>query len=95
MGKNLPGHDWFIEFSKEPDDIHVFSQFLDDRLRSKNIYYNDLVNGKIIRPLNILRLKRGAFNKYMSSIGKLGGQNKCPQISNDRKIGDYLINFTL
>ena len=94
-GKNLPGHDWFIEFSKEPDDIHVFSQFLDDRLRSKNIYYNDLVNGKIIRPLNILRLKRGAFNKYMSSIGKLGGQNKCPQISNDRKIGDYLINFTL
>jgi len=90
-----PGHDWFIEFNKEPEDMRVFSVFLDQSLRSKNIYYNDLVGGKIIRPLNVFRLKRGAFNKYMDSVGRLGGQNKCPQISNDRKIGNYLSKFTL
>jgi hypothetical protein len=91
--KGLPGHDWFIEFSKNPNDVKGFVEYLDLCLRKQNIYYNDLVQGGVIRPLKIILTKRGAFNAYMNSIEKLGGQNKCPLISNDRKIGDYLNRF--
>ena len=93
--EGLPGHEWFIEFGKNPHDFNEFIKDLDFSLRGQNIYYNDLVKSGIIRPLKITQLKRGSFNNYMKSIGKLGGQNKCPQISNDRKIGDYLNNFAL
>ena len=91
----LPGHDWFIEFNQEPYNITEFTKDLDMGLRSQNIYYDDLVSAGIIRPLKIIKLKRNSFNNYMQSIGKLGGQNKCPQISNNRKIGNYLNNFAL
>ena len=93
--EGLPGHDWFIEFGKEPIDFNGFITDLDLGLRRQNIYYNDLVKGGVIRPLKIIKLKRGGINNYMESVGKLGGQNKCPQISNDRTIGDYLNNFAL
>ena len=93
--KDSQGHDWFIEFNREPDNIEAFADYLDTCMVSQNIYYGDLIKNKIIRPLKIIRIKKGGFNKYMSSIGKLGGQNKCPQLANDRKIGDYLINFML
>ena len=93
--KTSQGHDWFIEFNKEPEDMGAFSRLLDENMVSQNIYYKDLVQNKIIRPLKIIKIKKGGFNKYMSSIGKLGGQNKCPQLANDRKIGDYLINFSV
>ena len=93
--KGLPGHDWFVEFGEKPKDFDGFVKYLDLCLRKQNIYYGDLVGNKIIRPLKILKLKRGAFNKYMKSVGRLGGQNKCPQLSNDRKIGDYLNQFIL
>jgi hypothetical protein len=59
-------------------------------MRSLNIYYDDLVAGSIIRPLVIRRIKRDEFKNYMKSIGKLGGQNKVPRLSNDRKIVDEL-----
>ena len=93
--KTSQGHDWFIEFNKEPEDMGAFSRLLDENMVNQNIYYKDLVQNKIIRPLKIIKIKKGGFNKYMSSIGKLGGQNKCPQLANDRKIGDYLINFSV
>ena len=91
----LPGHDWFIEFNQEPVNIDLFTKDLDLELRSQNIYYDDLVKGGVIRSLKIIRLRRNSFNNYMQSIGRLGGQNKCPQISNNRKIGNYLNNFAL
>jgi len=91
----LPHHDWFIEFIKKPANFSSFCEYLDTNLRKQNIYYNDLVKNNIIRPLVVNCVKVGSFNNYMKSIGKLGGQNKCPLISNDRKIGDFLSNYLI
>ncbi|MEK7258104.1 MAG: GH3 auxin-responsive promoter family protein, partial [Bacteroidota bacterium] len=60
-----------------------------------NIYYEDLIKGNILRPLKITPLQRDAFRSYMKSEGKLGGQNKVPRLSNDRKIAGALEKFIL
>lgn len=86
----LPYHEWFIAFEKEPDDIAAFAQKVDNRLRAKNIYYDDLLRGNILQPLKIRTLERNAFQEYMKQEGKLGGQNKVPRLSNNRKIADAL-----
>lgn len=89
----LPYHEWFIEFEQAPKDLSVFSQKVDQALQEQNPYYFDLIQGKVLRPLLITTLERGAFSSYMKKIGKLGGQNKTPRLANDRKIADILTNF--
>ncbi|MFC5047748.1 GH3 auxin-responsive promoter family protein [Aquimarina hainanensis] len=86
----LPYHQWFIEFNERPSDLEVFAEKIDDALRKQNTYYNDLIEGNILRRLKITPVPRDGFTKYMKSIGKLGGQNKLPRLSNDRKIADAL-----
>jgi hypothetical protein len=56
----------------------------------KNTYYHDLISGNILSTLRIKSLPKNAFIDYMKSEGKLGGQNKVPRLSNDRKIADKL-----
>lgn len=90
---SLPYHEWFVEFSNEPDDYDAFAKIIDDEMQSQNVYYQDLITGNILRPIVLSKLKRDAFLEYMKSIGKLGGQNKIPRLSNDRKIADELSNF--
>jgi hypothetical protein len=90
----LPHHEWFVEFSSAPSDIQAFSDELDNQLRKLNVYYDDLISGSILRPLNIVPLKRNAFIDYMKSLGKLGGQNKVPRLSNDRKIAEALMPYS-
>ena len=92
-GLGLPHHEWFIEFANPPRDMEAFSSALDNALRKLNVYYDDLIKGNILRILRIQPMRRGAFIDYMKSMGKLGGQNKVPRLSNDRKIADELINF--
>ena len=91
--KGLPSHQWFIEFSKEPEDMSLFEKTLDYELQEKNSYYKDLVNGAVLKQLEVIKIKKSGFNDYMSSIGKLGGQNKTPRLSNDRSIADKLILY--
>lgn len=86
-------HEWFIEFEKGPDDLELFAKKLDQHLRQKNVYYDDLISGNILKPLVITSIRKNGFIDYMKSIGKLGGQNKVPRLSNDRKIADMLINW--
>jgi hypothetical protein len=86
----LPYHEWFIEFGKKPADLKVFALKVDKALQKKNIYYFDLIEGNILQPLIIQSLEKDAFINYMRSQGKLGGQNKVPRLSNDRKIADEL-----
>lgn len=86
----LPYHEWFVEFGTEPADMDAFRMKVDQLLQQKNIYYFDLIEGGILRPLVIRSLKKNAFIDYMRSQGKLGGQNKVPRLSNDRKIADEL-----
>jgi hypothetical protein len=93
--EGLPHHEWLIEFAQSPDDLAIFSSELDNQLRSLNVYYDDLVKGNILRTLKITSIKRNGFIDYMKSLGKLGGQNKVPRLSNDRKIADELSRFAL
>jgi hypothetical protein len=87
----LPFHEWLVEFEQTPENLTEFSAELDQVVRSKNIYYDDLIRGNILQSLKIRPLKKNAFIDYMKSIGKLGGQNKTPRLSNDRKIADELL----
>lgn len=91
----LPYHEWFIEFENEPDNLEEFAQKIDKEMQQQNSYYFDLIVGKILCPLKITRIKKGGFTGYMKSIGKLGGQNKVPRLSNDRNIANALSKFKL
>lgn len=86
----LPHHEWFVEFTKPPKNIEKFAAQLDEALCQQNTYYKDLIDGKILRPLVLHSLPQGSFERYMKRIGKLGGQNKVPRLTNDRKIADIL-----
>ena len=86
-----PYHEWFIEFAKKPNDILLFEKILDKNLQNKNSYYRDLICGGVLKPLKICFVVKGGFKKYMSSVGRLGGQNKVPRLANERKIADKLI----
>jgi hypothetical protein len=88
--EGLPYHEWFIEFEKEPENLENFKEKLDEEMRKRNTYYDDLISGNILQPLIISKLKKNAFQNYAKSEGKLGGQNKIPRLANDRKIGDFL-----
>lgn len=90
---NLPYHEWFIEFGTEPNDINLLGQKVDKALQKKNIYYFDLIEGNILQPLIVRSLKKDSFINYMRSQGKLGGQNKVPRLSNDRKIAEGLTEY--
>jgi hypothetical protein len=86
-------HEWFVEFENKPEDIERFSRRVDENMRKKNIYYDDLIAGNILQPLKISVVKKNGFIDYMKSIGKLGGQNKVPRLSNDRNIADELAKW--
>lgn len=88
-------HEWFIEFENEPADLNAFALLIDDHLRKKNVYYDDLIAGNILDRLKISVVKKNGFVDFMKSIGKLGGQNKVPRLSNDRKIADALKEFVI
>ena len=88
----LPYHEWFIEFDQINDNLEEIECIIDNIMQRQNIYYKDLIQGKILSPLRITQIKKGGFNNYMKSIGKLGGQNKVPHLSNDRKIVNQLKN---
>ena len=91
--EGLPYHEWLIEFDVEPDDFQTFAKNLDAAMEAQNVYYKDLIQGNVLRCLVITPVVRNGFQAYMKSIGKLGGQNKVPRLSNDRKIADALINL--
>ncbi len=86
-------HEWFVEFENTPEDLAAFAKKVDDNLRAKNVYYDDLVGGSILQQLKIAPVKKNGFIDYMKSVGKLGGQNKVPRLSNDRKIAEELKTF--
>ena len=86
----LPYHEWYVEFSRPPKDMTSFSLKVDQVLQKKNVYYYDLIEGKILRPLQMHEMEKDTFINYMKSQGKLGGQNKVPRLSNDRHIADEL-----
>lgn len=91
----LPYHEWFIEFENEPENLLELEEKIDKSLQKQNSYYFDLIEGKVLRPLKITLIKKDGFKNYMKSIGKLGGQNKLPRLSNGRDIATSLIKLNL
>ena len=93
QGEGKSYHEWFIEFAEAPENISLFADKIDENLRKKNVYYDDLISGNILQKLKVRPMQKNGFINYMKSIGKLGGQNKLPRLSNDRKIADKLEEF--
>lgn len=91
--KGLPYHEWWVEFDQHPKDLKQFAETIDQSLIEQNSYYKDLRSGKMLRAVVIRSLPAESFNTYMKSIGKLGGQNKIPRLSDHRKIADQLAKF--
>lgn len=88
--EGLPYHEWFVEFENEPENIVAFAEAIDAEMRVQNTYYDDLIAGKVLRKVVVTPVAKNGFQEYMKSIGKLGGQNKIPRLSNDRTIVDLL-----
>jgi hypothetical protein len=93
QGDGKSYHEWFVEFANKPPDLGDFAKKVDVNLRQKNIYYDDLIRGHILQPLNIRIVRKNGFIDYMKSVGKLGGQNKVPRLSNDRQLASALENY--
>ena len=91
--EGLPYHEWFIEFQKKPTDLESFRLLIDKLMCEQNSYYKDNIVGKVLRSLVISEIKKGGFNDFMKSKGKLGGQNKIPRLSNDRVMAEELEPF--
>ena len=87
--EGLPYHEWFIEFENQPNNLEDFALKIDAAMRKQNVYYDDLIVGNVLRTLVITKVPKNGFQEYMKSIGKLGGQNKLPRLSNDRKIAQF------
>ncbi len=85
-----PYHEWWIEFGQKPSDLTSFTHDLNQAMVCENLYYEDLISGEVLQPLRVHTLPPGSFRQYMQSIGKLGGQNKVPRLSNDRSIAIVL-----
>ena len=84
--KSKSHHEWFIEFKSPPSRIKDFEIELDLNMKNLNIYYRDLRKDKILSRLKITKAKKKSFINFMKSIGKLGGQNKVPRLSNNVKL---------
>ena len=91
--ENLPYHEWLVEFDTVPENLIKVTQFLDEEMQQQNSYYQDLIQGNVLQPLKIIPLTKDSFQDYMKSEGKLGGQNKMPRLSNDRKIAEKLLKI--
>ena len=93
--EGLPHHEWLIEFKTMPNNLSDFEKKMDENLQKHNLYYKDLIAGKVLKQLKITVINKNGFRNYMKSIGKLGGQNKIPKISNNRKLADQLNKLNL
>ncbi len=93
--EGLPYHEWFVEFGKPPGELKYFAKAIDQILQQKNSYYKDLRDGNILQQLVIRPVRQNTFIAYMKEQGKLGGQNKVPRLTNDRKIANELVKYQL
>ena len=87
-------HQWLIEFVRKPESIEVFGQLLDKKLQELNSDYEAKRSRDItLQHLEIIEARSGLFNDWMKQRGKLGGQNKIPRLSNERKHIEELLRM--
>jgi hypothetical protein len=95
MGDNQKGaHQWIIEFEKAPEDLEFFITVLDNSLKTLNSDYEAKrhKNLALERP-HVTNAPKGTFYNWMKGRQKVGGQNKIPRLSNDRKYLDDLLKM--
>ena len=88
-----PHHEWLVDFAEAPADLAAFAKTLDEAVRRRNIYYEDLRAGAVLRAAELTVVRPGAFRDYMASRGKLGGQNKLPRLSDDRSVAEAVLGI--
>ena len=92
--KEKAGHEWLIEFEKEPRDIEVFAEYLDNGLKSVNSDYEaKRYHNMILMPPCVHNLPKGTFMKWLKKNNRLGGQYKVPRLSNDRRIVEEILEI--
>ncbi|WP_165020433.1 GH3 auxin-responsive promoter family protein [Dysgonomonas sp. ZJ279] len=92
--ENTGAHEWLIEFAEEPNNLHAFIQVLDETLKKVNSDYEAKRSYNLSLGTPIVKsLPKGTFNEWLKFIGKLGGQNKVPRLSNNREYIDKLLAF--
>jgi len=88
------GHEWIIEFTKEPDDLERFTQLLDEKLREINSDYDAKRYKDIALQAPVIhKVPLKTFYSWMKAKGKLGGQHKVPRLSNNREYLDDILTF--
>ena len=91
---NKGGHEWIIEFSRNPNDLSRFTKLLDEKLREINSDYDAKRYKDIALNEPIVHVvPPGTFYQWMKSRGKLGGQHKVPRLANNREYIDQLLEF--
>jgi hypothetical protein len=92
---NKGGHEWLIEFEKEPNNIKTFIQSLDDNLKKNNSDYEAKRYKDMAMKAPLIQiLPKGTFQNWLKKSGKLGGQHKVPRLSNHREIIDDILTFS-
>lgn len=88
------GHDWTIEFRRQPNDLGTFGAALDRRLQELNADYHTKRRGGVgMLPPRIIPVSAGTFYRWMRQQGKLGDQHKVPRVMNDRLVADGLLRW--
>ena len=89
------GHEWIIEFAKDPEDLSKFCGILDKTLMENNSDYEaKRYKSLALQEPIIHHVPEGTFYRWMKQRGKLGGQNKVPRLSNSREYIDDLLTMT-
>lgn len=87
-------HQWLVEFAKEPEDLKMFANVLDETLQQINSDYEAKRYKDItLQPLELVVARKGLFHDWLASKGKLGGQHKVPRLSNNRNHIEEMLQF--
>jgi hypothetical protein len=87
-------HEWLIEFETEPNDLKEFTLLLDESLKKLNSDYEAKRSYNLSLNIPVVRsLEKGVFYSWMKQREKIGGQNKVPKLSNDRRYMDSILDF--
>jgi hypothetical protein len=89
------GHEWVVEFEKEPGDLAQFNQLLDETLQRINSDYEaKRFKGLALDQLRLRTVPKGTFMRWMRARGKFGNQNKVPRLANHRQFVEEVLQFT-
>ncbi len=94
LSEKAGGHEWLIEFEKEPSDFDLFIEILDQTLKEVNSDYEAKrhKNLALVKP-QVKKLPQGTFYNWLKTKGKLGGQYKIPRLSNNREILEEILTL--